>query len=222
MIPEYDTWYKVFPDFHFYDIEFDPQDPDVVYGAVAGSTKDNRCIFVSYDGGNTWSQFALGDYSIVDIAIAPTNPNIMYAAASDQGADYGVLKSVDKGKTWTFVNKGFRDCPGGTCRIDTLAVDPTNPDRVFAGFWNIYRTTNGGESWDFVYGDNTYFDPIIINPKNPQVLYAGSDRGRGVYKSTNGGSTWNEASNGLDRDSLKIYALAIDPTNTQSFIFVKC
>jgi len=215
VIPEYDRWYKVFHDFHFYDMEFDPQDPDIIYGAVPGTNKDNRGIFVSYDGGDTWSQFALGDYSIVDIAIAPTNPNIIYAAASHVGDDYGVLKSVDKGKTWTFVNKGFRDCPGGTCRINTLAVDPTNPDRVFAGFWHIYRTTNGGESWDLVYEDGTYFDPIIIDPKNPQVLYAGSDRGGGVYKSTNGGSTWNEASNGLDRNSLNIKALAIDPTNTQ-------
>lgn len=113
------------------------------------------------------------------------------------------------------MNKGFRDCPGGTCRIDCLAINPSNPNELFAGFWNIYKSTNAGESWDLVFGDNTYFKPIIIDPKNPQIIYAGSDRGGGVYKSTNGGSTWNEASNGFDRDALNIYALAIDPNNTQ-------
>lgn len=74
----------------------------------------------------------------MDIAIEPTNPNIMYAAAGDLGDDYGVLKSTDRGKSWVFINKGFRDCPGGTCRIQTLAINPSNPNEIFAGQWNIY------------------------------------------------------------------------------------
>lgn len=76
VIPEYDKWYKV-SDFHFYDIEFDPQDSQLMYAAISGTNKENRGIYASYDGGDTWSLFALEDYSIVDIAIDPTNPNII-------------------------------------------------------------------------------------------------------------------------------------------------
>jgi len=215
VIPEYDKWYKI-SDFHFRDIEFDPEDPQLMYAAISGISKEDRGIYVSYNGGDTWSLFALADYSILDIAIDPTNPNIMYAAAGDLGADYGVLKTTDRGVTWRLMNTGFRDCPGGTCRIHALAINPANPNEVFAGFWSIFKSTNGGETWDLVCGDNTYFKPIIIDPKNPQIIYAGSDRGGGVYKSTNGGNTWNKASEGLDRSDLHIYGLAIDPNNTQT------
>lgn len=214
VIPEYDKWYKVFHDFHFYDMEFDPQDPQVIYGAVSGSTKDNRGIFVSYDGGDTWSHFALGDYSIVDIAIDPTNPNIIYAAASDQGADYGVLKSTDKGKTWNFINNGFSECPGGTCRVDKIAINPQNPNELYAGFWGIYRSTDGGQTWKGRGLAFTYINEIVIDPKDPGTVYVATDRARGVYKFPSNGTDWVEINNGYTE--YNIYALAIDPINTQT------
>jgi len=61
----------------------------------------------------------------------------------------------------------------------------------------------------------TYVHPIIIDPKDPATVYAGTDRAHGVYKFPSSGTDWVEMSNGFDKDALNIYALAIDPNNTQ-------
>lgn len=211
VIPEYDKWYKV-SDFTFDEIVFDPEDPQLVYATKSAQTTE-RGVFVSSDGGDHWSLLGLECCSIVDLVIDPTNTNIIYAAASDLGDYYGVFKSMDKGQTWTLINDGFRDCPGGTCRVDCLAINPSNPNELYAGFWGVFRSTNGGQTWEKRGLHFTYVYPIIVDPKDPATVYAGTDRARGVYKFPSSGTDWVEVNNGLTK--FNIYDLAIDPINTQ-------
>lgn len=214
-VPEYDKWYRVSDfDINFDHITFDPVDPQLVYATRSAQTTA-RGVFVSTDGGDHWSLLGLDCCSIVDLVVDPTNTQILYAAAAGLGDNYGVFKSVDKGQHWTLINNGFRDCPGGTCRVDCLAINPSNPNELYAGFWGVFRYTNGGETWEKRGLHFTYVHPIIIDPKDPATVYAGTDRAHGVYKFPSSGTDWVEMSNGFDKDALNIYALAIDPNNTQ-------
>ncbi len=113
-----------------------------------------------------------------------SNPNIVYAS-SEAGAT--VFKSIDKGDTWISVNddmsfSGPRE----------LEIHPTDPETVYLGSQHdIYKTTNGGASWNSIYYNwNNAASSIIINPNDAnQILAAGSER---ILRSTDGGTNWSE------------------------------
>ncbi len=113
-------------------------------------------------------------------------------------------------------------------RIDVLTVSPTDQDIIYAGATNggIFKTTNGGETWNPIFDDQPYLaiGAITLDPDNENIIYAGTgDRnftgssfiGNGVYKSINGGETWE--SSGLEETGA-ITEIIIDPTdNTRIF-----
>src|SRR6185437_8027446 len=188
--------------------------PNVFYiGAVDGG------VWHSNDYGRTWRPIfdSQNTQSIGAIAVAPSDPNVIYVASGeclhrpDLSVGNGVYKSEDAGKTWQHL--GLRDGQ----QFPALAVDPHDPHRVFAAVLGhpyganaergIFRSTDGGKSWTKVlYKDqNTGGYDVEINPANPNVVYATLWQDRlgpsednnsfqgtngGVFKSTDGGDTW--------------------------------
>jgi photosystem II stability/assembly factor-like uncharacterized protein len=197
-----------------------PQKPNVFYIGV-----NNGGVWRTDDFGHTWNPI-FDDQptgSVGDVAVAPSNPNVIYVASGegiqrpDLSVGNGIYKSTDEGKTW--VNTGLKDGQ----QIGGLAIDPTNENRVFAAVLGhpygpntergVYRTTDGGKNWERVlYKDeNTGAIQVTIDPKDPNIVYAdlwaarqgpwenGAWDGKesGLYKSTDGGTTWKKLTNGL-------------------------
>lgn len=205
------------------DVEFDPTNQQIAYvGAASGG------IFKSIDGFVTWlpvfdSETTL---SIGDIAIASSDPDIIYVGTGEANGGSGSLtydangiyKSTDAGSTWT--NIGLQS----THMTGRVAIHPTDPDIVFAATMGdlygptpdrgLYKTTDGGTSWTNVLfvNDSTGVVDVVINPADPNIVfaatwmrtrhanrkdYAGVESG--VWKSTDGGNTFTQlgASNGL-------------------------
>lgn len=178
-------------------------------------------IFRSNNLGNTWAPIFdnQSSLSIGDIAIAPSNNNLLYVGTGEPNAGggslaydgTGIYKSIDGGNSWQ--PGGLENC-GSTGRI---AIDPSDPNRVFAAMMGdlfadgpdrgIYRTLDGGNSWQKVLGvsDSTGGIDVVIDPQQPQIVYASMwervrrpDRrsygglSSGIYKSTDGGNSWNK------------------------------
>ena len=169
--------------------------------------------------------------SIGAIAVAPSDPNIIYVASGeglhrpDLSVGNGIYKSTDAGKTWTHL--GLRDGQ----QIPALVVDLRDPNKLFAAVLGhpygpndergIFRSTDGGNTWQKVlYKDeNTGGSDIEIDPSNPDVLYASlwemregpwednnqfQGTGGGLFKSTDGGSTWHPLTKGLPNNLTQI------------------
>ncbi len=197
-----------------------PSQPNVFYiGAVDGG------VWKTNDYGRTWKPiFDHEDSgSIGAIAVAASNPNIVYVASGeglqrpDLSVGDGIYKSIDAGETWTHL--GLRDGQ----QIAHLAIDPTNPDRLLVAVLGhpygpneergVYLTEDGGASFHKVlYKDeNTGANDVEIDPKNPRICYAAlwearqgpwensawSGTNGGIFKSTDGGSTWAQLKEGL-------------------------
>jgi photosystem II stability/assembly factor-like uncharacterized protein len=213
-----------------------PSQPNVFYMAQV-----NGGVWKSDDYGRTWNPVFDHEstQSIGAIAVAPSNPDIIYAASGeglhrpDLSVGNGIYKSTDAGKTWTHL--GLRD----GFQIPALAVDPRDPNRVFAAVLGhpygpneergLFRSTDGGQTWQkAIYKDeNTGASDVEIDPTNPDVIYASmwevregpwedgnevNGTGGGLFKSTDGGSTWHPLTNGLPKDLSQVY-VAIAPSS---------
>src|SRR5215470_8729790 len=197
-----------------------PSQPNVFYMAPV-----NGGVFKSIDYGRTWQPIFddLPTASIGAIAVAPSNPNVVYAGSGeglhrpDLSVGDGVYKSTDAGKTW--VHLGLRDGQ----QIPQLAVDPKNPDRIFVAVAGhpygpneergVYRSVNGGKTFEKVlYRDeNVGASDVQIDPSNPAIVYAAlwesregpweygvfNGNGGGIFRSVDGGKTWRQLSKGL-------------------------
>src|ERR1035437_6987655 len=158
-----------------------PSQPNIFYvGQVNGG------VWKSDDYGRTWTPIFDHEstQSIGAIAVAPSNPNIIYAGSGeglhrpDLSIGDGIYKSTDAGKTWTHL--GLRDGQ----QISQMAVDPRNPDKLFVAVLGhpygpnaergLYRSTDGGKTWTKVlYTDeNTGASAVALDPGNPDVVYA--------------------------------------------------
>ncbi len=197
-----------------------PQQPGTFYIGV-----NNGGVWKTTDYGRVWTP-VFDDQptgSIGDVAVAPSDPNVIYVASGegiqrpDLSVGDGVYRSADGGRTW--INTGLRD----GLQIGGLAIDPGNPDRVFAAVLGhpygpnaergVYRTGNGGKTWEKVkyVDENTGAVQVTIDPRNPQIVYADlwaarlapwengvfQGPGSGLWKSTDGGNTWQQLSGGL-------------------------
>ena len=217
-----------------------PHQPNVFYMAP-----NNGGVWKSTDYGRTWNPIFDGQPtgSIGALAIAPSNPEVIYAGSGeglrrpDLSVGDGVYKSTDGGGTWQHL--GLRDGQ----QIGSIIVDPRNPDRIFVAVLGhpygpnaergVFRSTDGGKSWEKVlYKDeNTGAIALAFDPKNPQVIYADmwasrrppwttsggyTGPGSGLYKSSDGGSTWRQLTNGLptESDQLGRIGFAVAPANS--------
>ncbi|MGH7503973.1 MAG: WD40/YVTN/BNR-like repeat-containing protein, partial [Longimicrobiales bacterium] len=206
----------------FVDIAVPRQRPYTFYIATASGhlwkTENNGITFdVLFDNEAV--------FSIGAIAVAPSNPDILYLGsgeANNSRSSYwgdGVYRSTDAGETWT--NVGLPE----SHHIGRIVIHPANPDIVYVAALGhlyseneergLYRTMNGGRSWQkvlgpVVRGKNIGVVDVKMDPSNPDVLYAATfDKvrtpfsydlggpGSRVYKTTDGGANWTMLENGL-------------------------
>ncbi len=187
------------------DVELDPANPDVVYAclwearqgpwenAAWGGT--NGGIFKSTDGGSTWNQLTQGlppgGVVQANLAIAPSDPNRLYAAVAIQRA-LGIYRSDDAGSTWSQITTDPRPAArigGGDAPVP--AVDPKNPDIVYSASVVTWKSIDGGKTWTGIRGapGGDDYQSIWINPNNSEIILIVSDQGAIV--TVNGGRTWS-------------------------------
>ena len=220
--------------------------------AIAGIAEQPHTFYMGVVNGGVWKTTDAGRIwtpifddqptgSIGSIAVAPSNPSVLYVGTGegqqrpDLATGDGMYKSTDGGRTWTHL--GLRD----THQIAHIAVDPKNPDRLFVAALGhpygpneergIFRSTDGGRTFQKVlYRDeNTGGSDVAFDPVNPNILYATlwearqgpwenaafSGPGSGVYKTTVGGNTWRPLTKGLptwDGDRLGRVGITVAPS----------
>lgn len=205
------------------DIEVVGSDSRIVYAALAAGG-----ILKSVNGGTSWTTIFDKEAvpSVGDIAISPSNPSIIWAGTGEsnnrQSSSWGngIYKSMDAGKTWKLM--GLAE----TQHIARVVVHPTNPDIVYVAavgkLWGsspergVYKTTDGGKSWQQVLkvNDETGATDIAIDPDSPNILYAatyqrrrtvfgfnGSGEGSALYKTNDSGETWSKITKGMPYDT---------------------
>ncbi|MFN2635999.1 MAG: WD40/YVTN/BNR-like repeat-containing protein [Gemmatimonadaceae bacterium] len=192
--------------------------PDIVYVGtgeypIRGNVSHGEGVWKTTDAGKTWTSLGLGDTrQISRVRVHPTNPDIVYVGAQGHvfgpNTERGVFKTIDGGKTWRKVL--YRNDSTG---ITDLVLDPTNPDVIYAAFWQAWRTpwqlvsggagsgifksTDAGEHWSEITRNPGLPQSVIgniglaVSPANPKVVWAivEADSG-GVYRSADGGATW--------------------------------
>jgi len=200
-----------------------PGDPRTYYFGTPGGG-----IWKTNDGGRVWRPISdsVPVPSIGALAVAPSNPDVIYAGTGEQTRGRGVYRSSDAGKTWT--SAGLEDVP----YIQAVIVDPRKPDIVvvganslgFAILWHplpksaatnnrgIFRSEDGGKTWKKVYTNDANLGVVDMcaDPDHPSTIYAavykpefGSGKSSApptsdIIKSTDGGVTWSPlASKGL-------------------------
>ena len=206
------------------DIEAVANDPRTIFVAAAAGG-----IFRSKNNGTTWEP-VFDKYgtalSIGDIAIAPSDPNVVWAGTGEpnnrQSSTWGdgVYRSTDGGTTWRHM--GLRE----TQTIGRVVIDPRNPNIVFVAAVGhlfgpneergLYRTKDGGATWQQVLrvDANTGATDVVISPDGRTLVaatyqrrrrafgFAGSGPGSGIWRSTDGGDTWQRISAGLPTGDL--------------------
>ncbi|MEO8908649.1 MAG: glycoside hydrolase [Gemmatimonadaceae bacterium] len=212
--------------------------PNVFYVGV-----NNGGVWKTTDAGRVWTPIfdAQPTGSIGDVAVAPSNPNVIYVASGegvqrpDLSSGDGIYKSTDAGKTWRHL--GLRDGQ----QIPAVIVDPRDENRIFVAVLGhpygpnpergVYRSTNGGETFERVLykDDNTGAIQVTFDPTNPQTVYAALWAARqgpwensvwngplsGLFKSVDGGTTWRQLTSGLPAaaDGLGRIGFTIAPTD---------
>ncbi|GAB5524948.1 MAG: hypothetical protein Roseis2KO_28200 [Roseivirga sp.] len=215
------------------DIAVHPENRSIRYVATASGN-----LWKTVNAGTTWQPIfdRYGSFSIGVVTLDPNNPNVLWLGTGENnsqrsvGYGDGVYKSVDAGKSWQ--HTGLKTSE----HIGKIIVDPRNSDIVYVAsqgpLWSaggergLYKTTNGGKSWERILhvSENTGISELAIDPENPDILYAasyqrrrhfgiliaGGPEGR-VYKSSDAGKSWKQLEKGLPGGDLGRIALAVSP-----------
>mgnify|MGYP006277803343 CR=1 FL=1 len=216
------------------DVEMHPSDMQTIYaGAASGG------VFKSGNSGLSWTPVfddALS-LSVGDIAIAPSDAGILYVGTGEANAGggslaydgVGIYRSNNGGNTWEYAGLPH------SRNIGRMVIHPQDPDVVYVAAMGslfsdspergIYRTLNGGDSWEKVLyvSDSTGGIDVCLNPVQPDTVYAAlwervrrPDRRSyggptcGIYRSYDGGDSWTELSNGLPSPSPNAGRIGID------------
>jgi photosystem II stability/assembly factor-like uncharacterized protein len=215
-----------------------PGSPNIFYfGAAAGG------VWKTVDAGTNWKPIfdAVKASSIGAIAVAPSNPDILYVGTGEANMrgdvtwGGGVFKSTDAGKTWT--DLGLAD----TRQIGAIIIDPVDPDVVLVAAVGhafgpntqrgVFRTHDGGRTWDRVLYKNELTGAIdrVADPHNPKIIYSAlwqvrrqpwnfssGGPGSGLYRSTDGGLNWSQLTgHGLPTGILGRIDIAISAVDSQ-------
>ncbi len=217
------------------DIITHPNNENVWYVATGSSG-----VWKTKNAGTTWTPIfdTQTSYSTGCITLDPSNPEIVWLGTGENvGGRHvaygdGVYRSADGGKTWK--NKGLKKSE----HISEIIVHPDNSNVVWVAaqgpLWTkggergLYKTTDGGTTWKRVLGDAewTGVTDIMIDPRNPSILYAatwdrhrtvaalmGGGPGTGLYRSDDGGEHWTQLTQGLPKSNLGKIGIAISPQN---------
>jgi len=210
--------------------------PTIFYAGATGGG-----VWKSEDAGNRWrnisdGHFNTGSVGAGAVAVAPSDPNVLYVGmgeapvrgvATSHGD--GVYRSTDAGKSWTHL--GLER----TRQISALRIHPSDPETAWVAAqgspWKptpergIYRTTDGGASWEQVLfvSEAAGASDLTLDPTNPRILFAAfwdhqrqpwqvrsGGPGSGIWRSQDGGDSWDELSKGLPDEMGKI-GVAVSP-----------
>jgi len=215
------------------DIALHPGNPSVWYVAVGSGG-----VWKTDNAGTTWTPVFdnQASYSIGCVTLDPSNPEVVWVGSGENvggrhvGYGDGIYRSTDGGQNWT--NMGLRQ----TEHISRIIVHPGDPNTVWVAaqgpLWSkggergVYKTTDGGRTWQRTLGDAewTGATDLLIDPRDPKRLYAatwqrhrtvagylGGGPGTAIYRSEDGGSTWTKLSQGLPAGSMGKIGLALSP-----------
>ncbi len=218
------------------DFAVDPNNHSIYYVAAASGH-----IWKTVNNGTTFKPVFdnHGVYSIGCLAMDPSNSNVVWAGTGENnhqralGYGNGVYKTIDGGKSWE--NMGLKE----SRQIGEILIDPRNSDIVYVaaegsawgpgGDRGLYKTTDGGKTWDKVLeiSENTGVANICFEPGNPDVIYAGAEQRRrrqftkigggpesAFYKSKDAGKTWDKLTNGIpkvDKGGMEIVVSPVNP-----------
>jgi photosystem II stability/assembly factor-like uncharacterized protein len=219
------TWTPVFDDQGSYSIgsvTIDPNEPSVVWVGTGENVSGRHVgygdgIYKSLDGGSSWQNMGLRESEhISTILIDPRSSDVVYVAVQgplwSPGGDRGLYKTTDGGETWAQILAG-----GEYTGVNDIAMDPSDPDVLYASTHQRYRTvaalinggpesgihktTDGGETWHELTRGLPEEDMgkigLALSPQNPDVVYAAIElahRQGGFWRSTDGGASWEKQS----------------------------
>ena len=226
-------------------VTLDPNDPDNTIYVGTGETWTRNSVSVgdglykSVDGGINWDKIGFENSErIANVIVNPNNSDEIFVGVlgglwSDSD-ERGVYKSEDGGKTWTQI---LYDGPSTGCA--DLAMDPTNPNILYASMWEfrrtgwsfnsggeksaLYKSVDGGKTWNKIH--NGFPEgklgrlAIAIAPSSPNILYtvieAEKQEQKGLYKSLDGGDSWTQSNNdfGITVRPFYFSRIVVDPTN---------
>lgn len=188
------------------DMTMDPTNPNTLYVSMwefrrtawsFESGGDNSALYKSTDAGKTWNKihngFPEGQLGRLAIAVAPSNPNILYTVIeAEQPERKGLYKSEDAGQSWKQLNNDF----GITVRpfyFSRITVDPKNPDVILKGGLSGSISRDGGKTFRDLGNMHSDIHDIVFDINNSDIIYSGTDGG--VYRSWNGGTTFEIVEN---------------------------
>lgn len=219
------------------DIAVNPDNFSEFYVAAAAGG-----VWKTTNAGTTFTPIFdnYGSYSIGALALDPNNSNVLWVGTGEnnnqRSVSYGdgIYKSIDGGKS--FKHLGLKESE----HIGMIKVDPRNSDVVYVAatgpLWSsggdrgLYKTTDGGETWNKVLdiSEHTGINEVHMDPRDPDVLYATAHQRRrrqwtylgggpesGIYKSTDGGENWSEINKGLPGGDKGRIGLAISPADPE-------
>jgi photosystem II stability/assembly factor-like uncharacterized protein len=216
-------------------IRIHPTNPDVVFAAVFGkygADSEERGVFKSVDGGDTWRKVLYRDAKTgaVDLAVDRTNPDVIYAALwqafrkeytmSSGGPGSGMFKSTDGGETWTELTRNPGMPQEGPVGRIGLALTSADSDRVYALFENddggLFRSDDGGATWELANAERRirqrafYYTHVFADHQDPDVVYV---QNTGLYRSDDGGETYSSIGRGTHGDHHDFWIDPDDPAH---------
>lgn len=204
-------------------------------------------VYKTTDGGNTWVNISDGYFrtgSVGAIDVADSDPNVIYVGMGEtdirgnMSAGDGMYRSTDAGKTWEYLGLGESQF------IGDIEIHPENPDVVWVAAMGqlfgeegneergVYKTTDGGNSWQKVLyrNEKTGSVDIAVDPNNPRILFAAmweayrnpwemssGGKGSGLFRSKDGGETWTEITQnpGMPKGLVGKIGVSVSPVNSE-------
>ena len=210
------TWENINNSAYFRDIEFNPENPQIIYATTSGSNQGttNGRIFRSTNGGDSWTLIlSLKGSSRIDLGVTSANPDIVYAvAARSSGGFHSLVLSTNAGATFTTQSNTPNilsiDVNGGGTQGQgfydlAIAVSPNNPDILFVGGIHTWVSSNAGKTWKILnHWTGSYSLPYIhadqhhfVFSRDGQELFTAHDGG--LSYTTDRGVSWKDISDGL-------------------------
>ena len=219
------------------DFAVDQKNPYIYYVATSSGG-----VWKTMNAGTTFKPIfdSQGSYSIGCVTIDPNNPNVIWIGSGENNNQRsvaygdGIYKSMDGGRSWK--NMGLKSSE----HIGKIIVHPDNSNVVYVAaigpLWKeggergVYKTSDGGATWELILeiSEHTGVNDIVMDPRNPDVLYASAYQRRRhvftylgggpestIYKTTDGGQSWQKANKGLPGVDLGRIAFAISPADPE-------